>query len=203
MKEKTKSQVRIERLVVATHNPGKLAEISPMLDGFVGSLVSAGELGLYEPEETGATFAENASLKARTAMEASGLPALADDSGLCVSALNGAPGIYSARWAGQNRDFTAAMERVHRTLGDMPDRSAAFVCVLALAWPDGRIDTFEGRCTGRITWPPRGTQGFGYDPIFLADDCEKTFSEMEKSQKEALSHRRRAFDALVRGVFLV
>lgn len=192
----------IDRLVVATHNAGKLLEIGALLEGFVGTLVSAGDLGLPEPEETGTTFAENAVLKARAAAQGSGLPALADDSGLCVTALNGAPGIYSARWAGANRDFDAAMARIHTEMGSTPDRSAAFVCVLALTWPDGHTETFEGRCTGKIVWPPRGNAGFGYDPFFVPEGYEKTFADMTPDEKKALSHRARAFDALVTGLFL-
>lgn len=196
------SAQKIDRLVVATHNAGKLLEIGALLEDFVDSLVSAGDLGLPEPEETGATFAENARLKARAAAQASGLPALGDDSGLCVNALNGAPGIYSARWAGANRDFDAAMARIHADMGDSPDLCAAFICVLALAWPDGRTETFEGRCDGHIIWPPRGKGGFGYDPFFVPEGYEKTFAEMTPDEKKALSHRRRAFDSLVTRLFL-
>ena len=197
-----KPRLVIERLVLATHNPGKVVEIRPMLAGYVGEIVCAGDLGLPEPEETGSSFPENAALKARAAMEGSGLPSLADDSGLCVSALNGAPGIYSARWAGANRDFSLAMERVQKEIGTNPDRAATFVCALALAWPDGRLDAFEGRMNGKIVWPARGNKGFGYDPIFVPNGCEKTCAEMDPSQKDSLSHRRRAFEALVTGLFL-
>ncbi|MCB9978955.1 MAG: RdgB/HAM1 family non-canonical purine NTP pyrophosphatase [Rhodospirillales bacterium] len=193
---------KIDRLVVATHNAGKLLEIGALLEGFVGTLVSAGDLGLPEPEETGTTFAENAILKARAAAQGSGLPALADDSGLCVTALNGAPGIYSARWAGANRDFDAAMTRIHTEMGGSPNRSAAFVCALALSWPDGHTEAFEGRCNGHIIWPPRGKTGFGYDPFFVPEGYEKTFAEMTSDEKKALSHRRRAFDSLVTRLFL-
>lgn len=193
----------LDRLVLATHNRGKVAEIRPMLAGYVQELVCAADLGLPEPEETGTTFAENACLKAQAACRASGLPALADDSGLCVRALDGAPGIYSARWAEPNRNFQIAMERVHQQLGSATDQSAFFVCVLALAFPDGQTETFEGRVDGQIVWPPRGTQGFGYDPIFVPDGFSKTFSEMGPGEKDRLSHRRRAFDTLVKGLFLV
>ena len=185
------------RLTVASHNPGKVAEITDLLGPFGIGAVAAGSLGLPEPEETGATFAANAALKAVSA-SAAGLPALADDSGLVVHALGGAPGIFSARWAGPARDFGVAMGRVHAELGDRP-RGAEFVCVLALAWPDGHVETFEGRVAGRLVWPPRGERGFGYDPIFVADGHELTFGEMEPEAKHAVSHRARAFAQLVDG----
>ena len=185
------------RLIVASHNPGKVAEITDLLGPFGIGAVAAGSLGLPEPEETGTTFAANAVLKANAAL-AGGLPALADDSGLAVHALGGAPGIFSARWAGPSRDFGVAMARVHAELGDRP-RGAEFVCVLALAWPDGHIETFEGRTAGRLVWPPRGVRGFGYDPIFVADGHELTFGEMEPEAKHAISHRARAFAQLVDG----
>lgn len=184
-------------LTVASHNPGKVAEITDLLGPFGIEAVSAGSLGLPEPEETGATFAANAALKA-VAASAAGLPALADDSGLSVHALGGAPGIFSARWAGPARDFGIAMGRVHAELGDRP-RGAEFVCVLALAWPDGHVETFEGRIAGRLVWPPRGERGFGYDPIFVADGHGLTFGEMEPEAKHAVSHRARAFARLVDG----
>ena len=185
------------RLTVASHNPGKVAEIADLLGPFGIEAVSAGSLGLPEPEETGATFAANAVLKA-VAASAAGLPALADDSGLAVHALGGAPGIFSARWAGSARDFGVAMGRVHAELGDRP-RGAEFVCVLALAWPDGHVETFEGRIAGRLVWPPRGERGFGYDPIFVADGHELTFGEMRPEAKHAVSHRARAFARLADG----
>ena len=185
------------RLTVASHNPGKVAEITDLLGPFGIGAVAAASLGLPEPEETGATFAANAALKA-VAASAAGLPALADDSGLAVHALDGAPGIFSARWAGPARDFDVAMGRVHAELGDRP-RGAEFVCVLALAWPDGHVETFEGRIAGRLVWPPRGKRGFGYDPIFVADGHELTFGEMEPEAKHAVSHRARAFAQLVDG----
>src|SRR5215204_2920123 len=159
--------VRGARLVVASHNPGKVAEIEALLAPYGVATVGAAALGLPEPLETGSTFEENAALKARAAADASGLIALADDSGLVVPALGGAPGIYSARWAGPGKDFRVAIERVRRELGDK-DRSAHFVAVLALAWPDGEIATFRGEVYGRLVWPPRGERGFGYDPIFVA-----------------------------------
>lgn len=195
-----------ETLVIATHNPGKLREIVALIEPFGMDVVSAGELGLPEPEETGASFAANAALKAHAAAAGSGHPALADDSGLAVAALGGAPGIHSARWAGPNKDFAAAMARVERELATarasgVEDRRAAFVCALCLAYPDGREQIFEGRIEGRLTWPPRGERGFGYDPMFLAEGHEITFGEMEPAEKHQISHRARAFAKLVRDVF--
>ena len=197
------------RLVVATHNPGKLREIRELLAPSGVDAVSAGELKLDEPEETGATFRDNAALKAEAAARASGIVALADDSGLCVEALGGAPGIYSARWAGGGKDFAAAMTRVERELkarSAPPPWRAAFVSVLALAWPDGAMETFEGRVDGTLVFPPRGTAGFGYDPIFRPDGHARTFGEMSAEEKHgipadgslALSHRARAFQKLAR-----
>ena len=188
------------RLVIASHNPGKIVEIGDLLSLFNVEAIGAGALGLPEPEETGTTFEENAELKARLAAEASGLPALADDSGLVVPALGGAPGIYSARWAGPDKDFRVAMERVQRELGDN-DRAAHFVAVLALAWPDGQIDTVRGEVYGRLTWPPRGERGFGYDPIFIPDGYHETFGEMDPVHKHRISHRARAFEKLVASCF--
>lgn len=189
------------KLVVATHNPGKAREIAALLGDLVAEFSMAGDLGLPEPEETGTTFVENATIKAIAAAKASGLPALADDSGLAVWGLGGDPGIYSARWAGPDKDFEMAMRLVHEKLGDTPDRSATFICVLALAWPDGHVETFEGRDDGQITWPPRGDQGFGYDPIFVPNGFDITFAEMDPAHKHKMSHRTRAFEALVRGCF--
>jgi XTP/dITP diphosphohydrolase len=189
-----------ERLVVASHNPGKIVEIEALLAPFGVATVGAASLGLPEPEETGATFEENAALKARAAAEGSGLIALADDSGLVVPALGGAPGIYSARWAGPGKDFGIAMERVRRELGD-GDRRAHFVAVLALAWPDGEIRCFRGEAHGRLVWPPRGERGFGYDPMFVPDGYEMTFGEMDPDAKHRISHRARAFEKLVKDCF--
>jgi XTP/dITP diphosphohydrolase len=197
------------RLVAATHNTGKLGEIEELLQPFGVVPVSAAALGLAEPEETGATFRDNAILKARAAASASGIVSLADDSGLCVEALDGAPGIYSARWAGAAKDFRAAMDRIERELearAALPPWRAAFVSVLALAWPDGAIETFEGRVDGTLVFPPRGTAGFGYDPIFRPDGHGRTFGEMNSQEKHglpadgslALSHRARAFQKLQR-----
>lgn len=185
------------KLVIASHNPGKVREIADLLAPFDLEVTSAADFGLPEPEETGTTFAANAELKARASAKGTGLTALADDSGLAVRALGGAPGIYSARWAGPDKDFAVAMERVERELGDNPDRGAAFICALALAWPDGATEVFEGRIEGTLTWPPRGTRGFGYDPIFLPEGDERTFAEMDPGEKHAISHRARAFAQLV------
>jgi XTP/dITP diphosphohydrolase len=185
-----------DRLVIASHNPGKVEEIAALLTPFRINAVAARELGLPEPEETGATFEANAALKARAAAEASGLPALADDSGLVVPALGGAPGIYSARWAGEAKDFGIAMARVHRELRD-EDRSALFVAVLALASPDGDVELFRGEVEGSLVWPPRGDRGFGYDPMFVAEGGSLTFGEMNPTEKHKISHRARAFAKLV------
>ena len=192
------------RLVIATHNAGKLREFEELLRPFDLSLLGAAALGLEEPEETGSTFRGNAILKAQAAARASRFVALADDSGLCVDALDGAPGVYSARWAGATKDFGAAMARVERELeahAAPPPWRAAFVSVLALAWPDGAVETFEGRVDGSLVFPPRGTAGFGYDPIFRPDGHDRTFGEMSSHEKHgvpvdgslALSHRARAF----------
>lgn len=189
------------KLVIASHNAGKVREIADLLGGRDIAVVSAADLGLPEPEETGETFTDNAKLKALAAAKASGLPALADDSGLCVVALDGAPGIYSARWAGPNRDFGHAMERVKVALDDNPDREAYFVCVLALAWPDGHCETFEGRVYGALTFPPRGDKGFGYDPIFEPVGEARTFAEMDPAEKHQMSHRAQAFDLLLAACF--
>lgn len=201
-------QLTDHRLVLASHNQGKLREFADLFAPFEIELVSAGELGLPEPEETGKTFAENADLKARLAATACGMVALADDSGLAVQALDGAPGIYSARWAGEARDFSAAMERVERELQacgatEPALRRAAFVAALSLVWPDGHAQSVEGRIDGTLVWPPRGNKGFGYDPMFLPDGFELTFGEMTAEEKHGsapgrpgLSHRARAFAAL-------
>lgn len=201
------------RFVVATHNVGKLREIVDLLGPHGFDAVSASELGLPEPEETGSTFEENAILKARAAAGAAGVPALADDSGLCVDALDGAPGIHSARWAGPDRDFARAMRNLEEALrkcgATAPDRrTARFVAALALAWPDGHVETVRGEVEGRLVWPPRGTRGFGYDPMFLPEGFTRTFGEMSAEEKHGgrpgdpadppLSHRARAFAALVK-----
>jgi XTP/dITP diphosphohydrolase len=186
-------------VVVASHNPGKVREIVELLAPFGFVVKSAAELNLPEPEETGATFAENAELKAHAAAEASGFAALADDSGLSVTALDGAPGIYSARWAGPSKDFGSAMARVERELKqrDATDMSAKFVCALALAKPDGEIEIFQGEIEGHLEFPPRGEKGFGYDPIFVPEGMTRTFGEIDPDEKHAVSHRARAFAKLV------
>lgn len=187
------------RLVVASHNAGKVREIAALLAPLGVEAVSAGALGLPEPDETETTFAGNAALKARAAAEASGLPALADDSGLDVFALGGDPGVYSARWAGPNKDFAAAMARVEAELQAKGGgaRDARFVCALALAEPGGPVEVFEGEARGEIVWPPRGEKGFGYDPIFLPTGESRTFGEMSHEEKLPLTHRARAFEKLL------
>jgi XTP/dITP diphosphohydrolase len=192
------------KLVIASHNAGKVREIEALLGPLGVRPVSAAALGLPEPEETGTTFAANAELKARAAADLSGIPALADDSGLCVEALNLEPGIFSARWAGPDRDFGHAMRLVEEHLARVgPDagRDAHFVCALSLCWPDGHVETFEGRVDGTLVWPPRGTQGFGYDPMFQPHGHAKTFGEMEPAAKHAMSHRADAFRRLVAALF--
>jgi XTP/dITP diphosphohydrolase len=191
------------KLVIATHNPGKLREIRALLAPLGIECVGAEELDLPEPEETGVTFVDNAELKARQAADLSGLPALADDSGLSVDALHGNPGIYSARWAEDGegeRDFHRAMERVWREVeaaGPDAGHDAHFVCVLSLAWPDGAIESFEGRCDGTLVWPPRGDKGFGYDPMFAKAGMSETFGEIDPAEKHRISHRADAFAKLV------
>jgi len=187
-----------DRLVIASHNPGKIEEIGALLAPFAIAAVAAAALGLPEPEETGNSFAANALLKAKAATGASGLPALADDSGLAVPALGGLPGITSARWAGPAKNYRDAMARVQRELGDR-DRSAKFVAVLALAWPDGHAEQFCGAVEGSLVWPPRGEYGFGYDPMFVANGYVLTFGEIDPAEKHKISHRARAFTKLVEG----
>lgn len=189
------------KLVIASHNAGKVREIAELLAPFGVDVVSASELDLPEPEETGETFIENALLKAHAAAKGANQPALADDSGLAVTALDGAPGIYSARWAGPGKNFMTAMEKVEELLRGAEDRSARFVCALALAWPDGHADVFEGTVSGEITWPPAGDKGFGYDPIFTAEGETITFAEMDPVRKHGLSHRADAFRKLVNACF--
>lgn len=199
------------RLVIASHNQGKVREIRALLEPFGINPVSAGDLGLPEPDETGTTFAENALLKAHASAQAAGCVALADDSGLCVAALGGAPGVYTADWAErqwfegpQGRDWYMAMGKVEGLLaqiGPEADRSAYFVCTLALVWPDGHAEVFEGRVNGSLTWPPRGLMGFGYDPVFVADGSEQTFAELDPEHKHSISHRADAFAKLVKACF--
>lgn len=196
------------RVIIATHNAGKLREMRELLAPFGIEAISAGELGLIEPDETGESFSENAQIKAQAATMTTGLPAFADDSGLCVATLNGAPGIHSARWAGPSKDFNAAMNQIERLLQEkgatLPDqRRAHFISALCIAWPDAHIEAFEGRVDGALVWPPRGTLGFGYDPFFLPDGHDRTFGEMSADEKhglppkgQGLSHRARAFVAL-------
>ncbi len=204
----------LDRLLIATHNPGKLSEFRHLLEPFGIEAVSAGDLGLPEPDETGTTFLANARLKAEAAASAATMPALADDSGLCIDALDGAPGIYSARWAGPDKDFTAAMARIDTLLRQrgalgQAARRARFTAALALVWPDGRCETVEGEVRGAIVYPPRGGRGFGYDPVFLPDGHDRTFGEMTAEEKhgipadgsDALSHRARAFQRLARRCF--
>jgi len=191
--------------VIATHNPGKLREMRELLAPYGIEAVSAGELGLGEPEETGVSFAENARIKAIAATQATGLPAFADDSGLCVEALDGAPGIHSARWAGPAKDFPAAMARIDELLrskgaASPPQRRAHFVSALCIAWPDGHTEDFEARVDGSLVWPPRGSRGFGFDPMFQPDGLSETFGELSSDDKHGLpprgrglSHRARAF----------
>ena len=188
------------KVVIATHNPGKLTELRELLAPYGIAAVSAGELGLPEPDETGATFIENARIKARAATQATGLPAFADDSGLAVDALNGEPGIYSARWAGPDKNFKQAMQTIEDKLSGSSNRRAQFVAALCLAWPDGHTEDFEARVDGTLVWPPRGDKGFGYDPMFLPNDFDRTFGEMSAEEKhglpprgKGLSHRARAF----------
>lgn len=199
------------KLVIASHNAGKVKEIRALLQSYGVEPVSAGDLGLPEPEETGTTFAENALLKAHAAAQGAGLPALADDSGLCVAALSDAPGVYTADWAekqpfegGPGRDWYMAMGKVEGKLAEIGadvDRRAYFICTLALAWPDGHEEVFEGRVQGSLTWPPRGTMGFGYDPVFVPDGRDQTFAELDPAEKHAMSHRAAAFRKLVGAVF--
>ena len=197
------------RLIIASHNPGKLREIAALIEPYDVATVGAAELGLAEPEETGATFVENAELKACAAAAAGGAPALADDSGLVVAALGGAPGIHSARWAEtaettqttRGHDFAAAMARVEAELGGAAERRAHFTAALCLAWPDGHCESFEGRVDGVLVFPPRGARGFGYDAIFLPDGHDLTFGEMEPHEKHAISHRADAFAKLTAACF--
>ncbi len=186
----------LRQVVLASHNPGKLREITNLLRPLKIEVVSADALGLPEPVEDAADFVGNARLKALAAARASGLPALSDDSGFCVAALAGAPGVHSARWAGPNKDFTVAMQRVHAEMGSTDDKRAWFVSALCLGWPDGRTATFVGRVDGIVVWPPRGDKGFGYDPMFVPAGSTLTFAEIEPELKHAVSHRARAFEQL-------
>ncbi len=189
------------KLVLASHNKGKLREIEALLVPHGVEVVSAGALGLPEPVEDAPDFAGNARIKALAAATATGLPALSDDSGFCVAALDGAPGVLSARWAGESKDFGAAMALVHDRMGDAADKRAWFVAALCLAWPDGHTETFLGRVDGTVVWPPRGEHGFGYDPMFLPAGSAVTFGEMDPDAKHAISHRARAFAQVLASCF--
>ncbi len=185
------------KIVLASHNAGKLREFSTLLAKSGITVISAAELDLPEPEETEETFTGNAAIKALAAARASGLPALADDSGFCVSALDNRPGVYSARWGGPTKDMQVAMERVHQEMGDNPDHRAFFVAALCLAWPDGQTRTVQGACHGTVIWPPRGDHGHGYDPMFVPEGESRTFAEMSEAEKNAVSHRGRALTAFL------
>lgn len=189
------------KLIIASHNEGKVRELAELFAPFGIECVSAASLGLPEPEETGESFADNAKLKAMAAAQGSGLPALADDSGLEVTALGGAPGIHSARWGGSDKDFGLAMARVNQALAKGSDGHANFTCVLAIASPDGSVALSEGKVFGTVVWPPRGTRGFGYDPIFVPDGYDETFGEMDPELKNRLSHRMRAFEKLMAAAY--
>jgi XTP/dITP diphosphohydrolase len=194
------------KLVIASHNEGKVREIGALLAPYGIETVSAGSLGIPEPEETGTTFVANAELKARYSADLSGLVALADDSGLCVDALNGDPGVYTANWAEtpNGRDWDMAMQKVEdalRAKGPEAGRDAHFVCVLSLCWPDGHVESFEGRVEGSLVWPPRGTRGFGYDPVFMPNGHDTSFAELAPDVKHAISHRADAFRKLAEAVF--
>jgi XTP/dITP diphosphohydrolase len=192
-----------EKLVIASHNQGKVREIRALLEPLNIEIIGASELGLEEPEETGQTFIENAELKASIAAKRSNHPALSDDSGFAVAALGGAPGIYSARWAGADKNFGHAMERVSAALlaSGSSNRVSEFICALTLAWPDGHCESFEGRISGEVVWPPRGDRGFGYDPIFTPLGHSQTFGEMDPAEKHAMSHRAIAFNQLLEACF--
>ncbi|MBT5798614.1 MAG: RdgB/HAM1 family non-canonical purine NTP pyrophosphatase [Alphaproteobacteria bacterium] len=191
------------KIVIASHNSGKVTEIAELLEPLGVSVISAGDAGLPEHEETGKSFIENAELKAKAAALSSGLPALADDSGLSVSALGGAPGIYSARWAGEEKDFERAMKRVADALlmSGQYDKTAHFHCALSLCWPDGVCETFEGVLAGNLIWPARGDKGFGYDPMFVPNGYTQSFGEMDPVEKHAMSHRSLAFEKLLNKCF--
>lgn len=188
-------------LVLATHNPGKVKEIRQMLSAFSLIIHSSGELNLMEPEETGTTFHENARLKALQASKATNMMALADDSGFCLNGLNGDPGLYSARWAGPDKNYLMAMQKMHDQLASNPDKTAYFICVLSLAFPDGKTYEFEGRINGHFVWPPRGHHGHGYDPVFQPLNNTLTFAEMTDTQKNEISHRALAFQKFIQTCF--
>ncbi|MDA0782587.1 MAG: RdgB/HAM1 family non-canonical purine NTP pyrophosphatase [Rickettsiales bacterium] len=191
------------KLLIASGNKGKIKEISKLLEPFNVEVISAAGFNLPEPEENGSSFIENAEIKSRYYSNKTGLPALADDSGLCIEALNNAPGIYSARWAGKDKDFSIAMKRIEDEMGDSPNRGAKFVCALSLYLPETDIvENFEGKVEGIITFPARGENGFGYDPIFIAHGMDKTFAQIEPDKKHSISHRADAFNKLINKCFL-
>ena len=195
------------KLVIASHNQGKVREIQELLAPLGMEVISAGDLNLPEPVEDGETFIDNSIIKSLAAAKASGLPAMADDSGLAVNILGGAPGIYSARWAGPKKDFSKAMQKIqdaieeYDTIEAKADRSASFICALSLAWPDGHTEVFEGKVSGQMVWPARGSSGFGYDPTFQPDGYDITFGEMDPAEKHEISHRADAFKQLVNACF--
>lgn len=193
--------IRGQQIVLASHNGGKLREIEALVRPLGIEVTSAGALGLPEPDENAPDFVGNARIKALAAATASGLPALSDDSGFCVAALSGAPGVYSARWAGPSKDFAQAMAVVNHRLGDNPDRRAWFIAALCLAWPDKHTETFVGRVDGAAVWPPRGDKGFGYDPMFVALGAQRSFGELNEQEKHAVSHRARAFAQMLTACF--
>lgn len=190
-----------DTLLIATHNKGKIADLELLFKNIPVKILTANDIQISEPEETEKTFEGNARLKAIAAMKETGLPSLADDSGLCVEALNGAPGIYSARWAGPDRDWNMAIDKIKYALGDDPNRNAEFVSTLALAWPDGHVEIFEGKMKGKLVWPKRGLEGFGYDPIFQPDGHIMTFAEMTPKQKNSFSHRKIAMKKMIEACF--
>ena len=189
------------KIVIASHNQGKVREVKELLLPYVSNVYSAKDLSLPEPEETGSTFQENSELKAKKATEKSGLPALADDSGLVVPSLGGDPGIYSSRWSGPNKDFDVAMKKIEARLKGIKDRSAFFICALSLTWADGHVETVEVAIKGNLIWPPKGNKGFGYDPIFVPNGYKSSFGEMEPEEKHKISHRARAFNELISNYF--
>ena len=188
-------------IILASHNPGKIREIAELLNPYKLEIIFAPDLGLIEPEETGTTFVENAELKAQYAASTARLPSLSEDSGLVVPALNGAPGVYSARWAGDKKDYSKAMRKIEQLIKRHTDRTAFFFTAMSLCWPDGHCETFKGKIKGRLVWPPRGKLGFGYDPVFLPNGKRKTFGEMLPKAKHAISHRANAFAKLETACF--
>ena len=193
-----KKKIDNEKIIIASHNEGKVSEIKDLLKNYNLNIISSSELGIDEPEENGSSFEENALIKSSTTSKLSKTVSISDDSGLCVNSLNGDPGIYSARWAGPNKDFLYAANKINKSLieKESKDLSAYFICVLAVSWPDGDYKTFKGRVDGTLTFPPRGNNGFGYDPIFIPKGHESTFGEMEPKYKHSISHRNKAFELL-------